>query len=174
MSYRARAAGLRVVLVPQATAVHRESSTAGAGLPSRMLALEAGRIRLVCKHWPAQQLQREFLPAELDYVRRTTSPNRNVLRWVYLKALHEIDDLACWRERLGVGDRAQSTAMLAAMLTQLRRACVPEISVSPSPDRVAQMVETWFTPESAASYPLHLSLYQMNGRTETSPTDRLA
>ncbi|MBN1140007.1 MAG: glycosyltransferase family 2 protein [Anaerolineae bacterium] len=166
MSYRARAAGFRVVLVPQATAVHRESSTAGAALPTRMLALEAGRIRFVCKHWPAQRLQGEFLPAELDYVRSTAPLNRNALRWVYLKALHEIDDLACWRERLGGGDRAQSTTMLAEMLTQLRRACVPDISAGSPAGRVAQMVEAWFAPDSATRYPLHLALYRMDGRTE--------
>ncbi len=67
MSYRARAAGLRVVLVPQATAVHRESSTAGSVIPSRMLALEAGRVRFVFKHWPIRRIEQEFLPAELGY-----------------------------------------------------------------------------------------------------------
>ena len=50
MSYRARAAGYRVVLVPEAVAIHHESSTSRAQDMGRTLPLEAGRLRFVCKH----------------------------------------------------------------------------------------------------------------------------
>jgi len=58
MSYRARAAGFRVVLAPQAVATHHESSTARAQDLGRALSLEAGRVRFVCKYWPAARLRR--------------------------------------------------------------------------------------------------------------------
>jgi len=185
MSYRARAAGFRVILVPQATAIHRESSTAGGVIPSRMLALEAGRVRFVFKHWPTWRLEQEFLPAELGYVRSTAPFNQHALRWVYLKALREVDDLVDWRARLCVGDRAESTAMLLEILTELRGACLPAKTGLPSyfggtgigpvaTDRVAQMVGVWFAPDGSAvpkdgangSQDLFLALCKMDGRVE--------
>ena len=189
MSYRARAAGFRVVLVPQAVAIHHESSTSGAVRVSRMLALEAGRLRFVCKHWPAQRLEQELLPAELAFVRSTTPLNRHALRWVYLKALHELDDLVDWRMRLGVGERVESRATLSYVLTELRRACLPaktglssyrdRAGAGPvTEDRVAQMVEDWFTANGSAAVragalgaqTLFLELCKMDGRVEPHQT----
>jgi len=184
MSYRARAAGFRVVLVPQAVAIHRESSTSGAVSVSRMLALEASRLRFVCKHWPVRRLEQELLPAELTFVHTTVPLNRHALRWVYLKALHEIDDLIDWRIRLGVGEQVESRTSLTKILTELRRACLPKTGLSPylpgtgtgpvAVDQVAQMVETWFAPDSSAalkasvpdSQDLFLALCKMDGRVE--------
>jgi len=185
MSYRARAAGFRVVLVPQAVAIHHESSTSGAVSVSRMLALEAGRLRFVCKHWSAQRLEQELLPAELSHVCSTAPLNRHALRWVYLKALHELDDLIDWRMRLGVGERAESRVTLTNVLTELRRACLPVKTSLPSyrdragtgpatADRVTQMVEAWFASDGSAmvidgapgSQTLFLELCKMDGRVE--------
>jgi GT2 family glycosyltransferase len=189
MSYRARAAGFRVVLMPQAVAIHRESSTNGAISVSRMLALEAGRLRFVCKHWPAQRLEQELLPAELAFVHSTTPLNRHALRWVYLKALHELDDLVGWRMKLGVGEPVESRVTLTNVLTELRRACLPAKTGLPSyldrtgkgpvaVDRVAQMVEAWFVPDGSAmlkdgapgSQTLFLELCKMGGRVEPHQT----
>jgi len=185
MSYRARAAGFRVVLVPQAVAIHRESSTSGGVSVSRMLALEASRLRFLCKHWSIRRLEQELLPAELTFVRSTTPLNRHALRWVYLKALHDLDDLVGWRTRLGLDGQGESSTSLANILTELRRACLPaktglpsylgETGIGPvAIDRVAQMVEAWFAPYGSAvpkggapgSQDLFLALCRMDGRVE--------
>lgn len=185
MSYRARAAGFRVVLVPQAVAIHHESSTSKAGSVSRMLALEAGRLRFVCKHWSAQRLEQEFLPAELSFVRSTPRQNRRALRWVYLKTLHELDDLVGWRVRLDVEGQVESRATLTYILAELRRACLSAKIDCPScrdragtspatEDRVGQMVEDWFAADSPAvaqgsapgSQALFLELCKVDGRVE--------
>jgi GT2 family glycosyltransferase len=169
MSYRARAAGFRVVLVPDAVAIHHESSTTGAVDLARVLPLEAGRLRFVCKHWSAERLQQEFLPAELEFLHHGSSLNEQVLRWVYLKTLREIHDLAGWRARLGVGDRAESLAVLTDMLAQLRRACVPGLAAVPS-DKVSQILASWFAPDGStamsAGQALFVSLCAMDARIE--------
>lgn len=172
MCYRAREDGWRVVLVPQAVAIHRESSTSGATTLHRLLGLDAGRLRFVCKHWSAQRLVQDFLPAELAFVRSGSTLNRQVLQWVYLKTVRDIDDLADWRARLSIGDRAESVTILSSMLTQLRRATVPGIATvsSPASDRVAQILEAWFTSgkmDTSNSQALFLSLCMMDGRVES-------
>jgi GT2 family glycosyltransferase len=170
MSYRARAAGFRVVLVPQAVAVHHESSTTGVKNLGRVLPLEAGRLRFVCKHWPASRLLQEFLPAELDFLQQGSPMNDQILRWVYLKTLREIPDLVDWRERLGVGVRAESLAVLTELLTVLRRACLPEIFACTPSDRVTQILDAWFGPEGTVptngSHALFLSLCKLDARVE--------
>jgi hypothetical protein len=172
MSYRARAAGYRVVLVPEAVAIHHESSTSRAQDMGRALPLEAGRLRFVCKHWPADRLRHEFLPAELDFLRKAPQVNRQILQWVYLKTSREIEDLAEWRERLGVGPQAESLSLLPEMLAQLRRACLPKLSSVPS-ERVAEILSAWFAPEGRTtetdSYLLFLSLCGFDGRVDPHP-----
>ena len=169
MCYRARRAGFRVALVPQAVAIHHESSTTGATNLSRVLPLEAGRLRFVCKHWAAQHLEQEFLPAELGFVRSGSPLNRQVLQWVYMKTLREVGDLADWRARLGVGDRVDSLEVLTELLTRLRHACLPGVAgpVQREPDKVADILEAWFTPQDKSnSRALFLSLCKMDGRVE--------
>jgi hypothetical protein len=169
MSYRARAAGFCVVLVPQAVAIHHESSTTGATDLSRILPLEAGRLRFVCKHWPTGRLYDEFFPAERRFLEKGSSLNHQVLQWVYLKMLREVDDLAQWRERLGLGGRAESLVVLTEILTRLRRACLQDLTAT-APDRVAQILGAWFAPDGDAkmlnSRALFLSLYMTDGYVE--------
>jgi len=172
LSYRARAAGFRVILVPAAVATHRESSTTGASSTSRALPLEAGRVRFVCKHWPTERLRQEFFPAEYEFLQQGSALNRQVLQWVYLKALREIDDLADWRHRLGVASRAESVVVLTEMLTHLRRACLPKTTTDQS-DRITQILSAWFAPKgsvsTANSQTLFLSLCGTDGRVEPHP-----
>jgi len=169
MSYRARAAGYRVVFTPQAVATHYESSISRMIGMDRILPLEAGRVRFVCKHWSADRLRREFLPAERDSLREESSLMRQTLTWAYLKALREVSDLADWRERLGVGSRAESQALLPEILSQLRRASLPDASSAHS-DRVVEILSDWFTPDEAeastTSQALSLALYRANWRVE--------
>ncbi|MCL7453831.1 MAG: glycosyltransferase family 2 protein [Anaerolineae bacterium] len=166
MSYRARAAGFRVVLVPQAAATHHESSTLQAGDLARALALEAGRLRFVCKHWPHERLLGEFLPAELDFL-GTGPPHRETLfKWVYLKALHDIDDLVNWRQKLGLGQRIESLSVLSELLTQLHRACLPQFAMAATDERLTRILESWFAPANGRP-DLLLSLHALNPRVES-------
>ena len=150
ISYRARSAGFRVVLVPNAVAVHHESSTTGFADLTRQVPLEAGRVRFACKHWSADRLREGFFPAERDFLRKCTALERQVLRWAYLKALGETEDLAGWRERLGVGSKTESLDVLSEVLTQLRRACVPGMATH-IPDRRTQIVDAWFAQDRGAT-----------------------
>lgn len=165
MSYRARAAGCRVVLAPQAVATHHESSTARAQDLGRALSLEAGRVRFVCKHWAAARLRDEFLPAELDSLGRDVAHGQTLLRWVYLKTLREIQDLADWRQQLDVGDRVESLLVLEEVLSRLGQACLPRGVTSPASERASQILDAWFAPEKE-SPDLLLSLYRLNARVE--------
>lgn len=165
MSYRARAAGFRVVLAPQAVATHHESSTARAQDLGRALSLEAGRVRFVCKYWPVARLRGEFLPAESDFLGRGEARNRALLRWAYLKALREIQDLVDWRQRLGVGDRAESLPVLTEVLSQLLQDCLPAGISSPADERAGQILDAWFAPENERP-DLLLSLYRLNAHVE--------
>jgi GT2 family glycosyltransferase len=173
LSYRARAAGYRVILVPTAVATHRESSTTGAASRDRMLSLEAGRVRFVCKHWATHRLREEFFPAEYQFLEQGPPERRQVMRWVYLKMLREIDDLADWRDRLGVASCAESAAVLTEMLTALRGACLPKAGALQSDKRVSQILSTWFASDSSAaktnSEALFLALGSMNGQVESHP-----
>jgi GT2 family glycosyltransferase len=170
MSYRARGAGFRVVLVPSAVAIHHESSTTGATDLGRVLPLEAGRLRFVCKHWPASRLRQEFAPAELDFLEEPSPLKDQVLRWAYLKTLREVHDLAGWRERLGVGNQAESLEVLAEVLDILRRAYLPGLAASPVSERVALVLDAWFAADDAASgtgaHNLFLALCKLSPRVE--------
>lgn len=165
ISYRARSAGFRVVLVPQAVAIHHESSTSKPGGLGRALPLEAGRLRFVCKHWAAERLRNEFLPAELEFLSAGLPHNETLFRWVYLKTLCEIHDLVDWRERLGVGDRAKSLSVLTEVLTRLRHACLPQAATTVLDQRAAEILDAWLARPDGSQDPL-LSLYRLNTRVE--------
>jgi GT2 family glycosyltransferase len=165
MSYRARAAGFRVVLVPQAVATHHESSTFKAQGMARRLSLEAGRLRFVCKHWSAEQLKDEFLPAELEFLSADLPHHKMQFRWICLKALSELDDLADWREGLGVGSREESLAVLPEVLTQLRLACFPEVKTGVFDNSVARILDAWFASPDGRPDTL-LSLCRLDARID--------
>jgi hypothetical protein len=64
LCFRARAAGWRVVYVPQAVAVHLESSTAVRDSPFYYASFHRGRLRFVLKHYTPEQFLNDFVPAE--------------------------------------------------------------------------------------------------------------
>lgn len=167
--YRMRAAGFRVVLVPQAVAVHHESSSTGATSLRRVLPLEAGRIRFVAKHWSTSQLRHEFLPAELEFLRTASAPYRRMMRWIYLKILGELNDLAAWRVRLGKGPAPESLAVLTEVINRLRHACLSEPE-QPVPGEVAPILSAWFDADGEAISEhgrfLLSSLYKTEGYVE--------
>ncbi|MFP4394351.1 MAG: glycosyltransferase family 2 protein [Anaerolineales bacterium] len=67
--YRARAAGLRVVVCPQAVATHYESVSSEIEGYAHLANFHAGRLRFLFKHQSLADLQASFLHAESNGVR---------------------------------------------------------------------------------------------------------
>ena len=86
--FRARAAGLRVVYVPGAVAIHAESTALGKGSPAYLQAFHRGRLRFVLKHLPPERVVSEFAAAERAWL---TGPapaaEQSVMTRVYRSAL---------------------------------------------------------------------------------------
>lgn len=86
--FRARAAGLRVVYVPTAVAVHAESTALGRGSPAYLRAFHRGRLRFVLKHLPPEDLVSEFAGAERAWLAGPApATERAVMARVYRAAL---------------------------------------------------------------------------------------
>lgn len=62
--YRAKAAGFRVVVAAQATAVHNESASMNKVQGLKLQTLQRNRYRFVLKHYSIEQFLQEFVPAE--------------------------------------------------------------------------------------------------------------
>ena len=70
---RARKAGYKVLYVPDAAAIHHESVTTGKNTAAYYRLFHRNRIRFVLKHYSDEQLTRDFLPAERDWLGRLES-----------------------------------------------------------------------------------------------------
>lgn len=66
LCYRARLAGLKVLYVPNAVAIHHESVTTGKDTRRYFHYYHRNRLRFVLKHWTDEQLARDFFPAEAE------------------------------------------------------------------------------------------------------------
>ena len=66
--FRAREAGLRVVYVPGAKAIHAESTTLGKESEAYLKAFHRGRLRFVLKRLPLEEFLRDFVPAERSWL----------------------------------------------------------------------------------------------------------
>jgi len=89
--YRAREAGFPVIYEPRAVAVHHESQTQNKRSVAYHQIMEYHRVRFMLKHFPPEQLQHDFYPAECDYVRRL--PHlfaRRVFARAYLRTLLDL------------------------------------------------------------------------------------
>lgn len=105
--YRVREAGFRVCYVPQAVLIHKEASTAATADHDGMYHYHRNRLRLVLKHWPAQTLVDEFLPAERAWLEGLGEGGEQLvaaMHHVYLHHLLHLTELIPWRLRaLGRG-----------------------------------------------------------------------
>lgn len=158
--YRARLAGWRVCYVPSAASIHYESSTVQPLAPHRMMSAMMGRLRFVCKFWSDEQLQGPFIEAEEAWLRALSDLQstpaiftHGIMPLIYLKTLLDVDDLATWRERLGVSDVDTSRRILSEVLTRLRLVSLPQFQSSQdrlsstAHERVHNLLEEWLADE---------------------------
>lgn len=91
---RVRQAGLRVLYVPRAVAVHAESTSLGGRSAAYLEAFHRGRLRLVLKHLSPQQFLDDFAPAEREWLAGPVARDeRLALMRVYRAALHMLPAL---------------------------------------------------------------------------------
>jgi GT2 family glycosyltransferase len=122
LCYRARAAGWRVVYAPQSVLVHNERSSAATPDYAGALLYHRQRLRFVCKHWPAQQLREEFLPAEREWLAHLRPSEEQWLaaaHHAYMVQLLNLGELSAWRQKL-LGESSQDIDAVAQLLIELR------------------------------------------------------
>ncbi len=96
---RVRQAGLRVLYIPEATAVHAESTSLRPRSPAYLGAFHRGRLRLVLKHLPPEQFLASFVPAEREWLSGPVARDeRLALPGVYRAALRMLPRLYAARE----------------------------------------------------------------------------
>jgi GT2 family glycosyltransferase len=125
--YRARAAGWRVVYVPQAIVTHHESATADRQSYRHKLTIHQTRLRFLFKHRTLKILLDEFGPAELAWV--AGMPHITELmtaRGAYLRVLLDLPGILAFRE----SSDAEAEA-LVDLLIALRAATVSGLEALP-------------------------------------------
>jgi GT2 family glycosyltransferase len=118
---RARAAGWRVVYVPDSVLTHKEESRAAAPGPEALLRYQRNRLRLVAKHWPQARLDGEFLAAERVWLEGLGTGGEQLVAAVHEAYLHQLlglEELAAWREQV-LGETPAAIATLARVLATL-------------------------------------------------------
>jgi len=90
---RARRSGFRVVYVPDAIATHDESAIAVRGSPSYLRRFHHGRWRYLLKHFSAEELIEETLPAEAAYLEEVKDDERLALGWAYRTTLDTFPEI---------------------------------------------------------------------------------
>ena len=86
LCWRSRAAGYRVVVVPDLLGIHDESSSMQSIAVKKIVAFHQNRLRFVLKHYSTAAFLNDFVPAEAKYL---TEPNPaehiQAMRRVYLE-----------------------------------------------------------------------------------------
>ena len=122
--YRARAAGFRVVYVPQAVVTHYESTSTAPNSYERQFAWHQGRIRFLLKHRSLDWLLDEFGPAESNWI-ASMDRGRGMMatRRAYLNVLLTLPSIFVFRH-----SSPKEAKSLARLLTDLRTASVVGIT----------------------------------------------
>jgi len=92
LCYRARAAGYKIVYVPEAIAIHHETYSTNKNLPQTAYAFHRNRLRMVFKYYTDDQLMVDFIPAELFRLQTmpTSAEGLEAIRRVYLETMLEL------------------------------------------------------------------------------------
>ena len=115
---RARDAGFRVVVAPQAVAIHDESATMKSVSGLKLQTLHQNRLRYVLKHYSPQQFLQDFVPAETTFgARHPILPELDALRLAYFETAVSHPPVS------PEATEAEVTAVRAALL-QLRHAAI--------------------------------------------------
>jgi GT2 family glycosyltransferase len=117
--YRARAAGFRILYVPDAVAIHHESFTMQQIGNEKLFALEKNRLRFVLRHYSPEQFLEDYVPAELD---RLQTPLSSAELYQFRRALLMIKlQLPKILQEKGESDRLQQ---YEAALDSLRHTAI--------------------------------------------------
>jgi GT2 family glycosyltransferase len=122
LCWRARAAGWRVVYVPQSVLVHNERSVAATPDYAGTFLYHRQRLRFVCKHWPEEKLRNEFMPAERAWLSHLSAGDERTFtaaHQAYLIQLLNLGDLSTWRQTL-LGEVPEAIESVAQVLLTLR------------------------------------------------------
>lgn len=120
--YRARRAGHHILYVPEATAVHDQSSSVGRSGHFYHYTFQMNRLRFVLKHYTMTQFLHDFVPAEAQRLSQVTDVHqRESLRRVYLETLLELPQMLARR------GQAEAIEPVQEALTRLRHA-IPQLS----------------------------------------------
>lgn len=114
---RARAAGYRVVYLPEATGIHVESATTVKGSFSYLWRFHTGRWLYLLKHFPADELLEATLSEERVWLGRLDEDERRAASLAYLTARRHLPETLWAREREGAGPLPP--AALERMLVEL-------------------------------------------------------
>jgi len=122
--FRAMDAGFRVRYVPEAVAVHVESTTLKQGSDQYMRAFHKNRLRFVFKRMTSERFITEFLPAEITWAKQTlTARERDLAGSVYkLSILTAATTYACKSGAVPVWSDVQRVLRGLAVLWQQARA----------------------------------------------------
>ncbi len=122
---RALREGYRVLYVPQATAVHDESAIAGRGSPSYLRYFHTGRWRYLLKHFDADEIVEESLPAEAAWLEEIEGDERRALGWAYRDTATDFPAIMAARLADGAVEiAASSQATISSKLLEMRRAAM--------------------------------------------------
>jgi GT2 family glycosyltransferase len=139
LCYRIRAAGYRVLYVPEAAAIHDESASFGRARERHQLTFHRNRLRFIFKHYDDAQILDEFIPAEEGRIATAATPGElHTLRQVFMELLLALPERLAAR-----GDSNRLGAFQAALL-RLRQATLarqlvvdPPASEDPLPRELA-------------------------------------
>jgi len=97
--FRVREAGLGIVYVPTAVAIHAESTTLSKGSQAYLGAFHHGRLRFALKHLAAEQFLRDFAPAERAWLAgELAQSERLVMGRVYRAVILMVPEIYAARE----------------------------------------------------------------------------
>lgn len=119
--YRARAAGYRTVYVPQAVAIHHESTSMRQINTPHLQIFHKSRLRFVLKHYTRQQFFEDFLPAEAEQLKNPALLD-DLLRMqrIYLEITLALPEIL--RSR----DESKQLGQFLTALTQLRQVALSQ------------------------------------------------
>ncbi len=156
--WRARQAGFRVVYVPDAVLVHKETSALLDKSYDAELIVHRNRLRFVLKYWSLHRLVDEFMPAEQRWLNSLGWQGERVIaatHRAYFDQLLHLSDIVAAREQAFPGSREEIDG-LAAVLLGLRavyplRPANLDNAASPLGALAARMPQASAAPGLAAS-----------------------
>lgn len=139
---RARAAGYRVVFIPQATAVHDESAIAVKGSFSYLQRFHTGRWRYLLKHFPLAEILSTTITVEEQWLAERKSAESRALKFVYRAVRANLDEILNTRVADGGTEvNAEQQTQLAASLIRLRKAAIEQSIDQEQLNQLAQKVQ---------------------------------